>query len=271
MIQVIKANGQIEPFSEEKVINSINRAKIPEKIKDEVLSHVKSKIYNNIPTSEIYHHIIEFLGHSDKPYSRSRYSLKQSIMQLGPTGYPFEDFISKILESDGYKTRVRQILSGKCVSHEIDVIAEKNDKTAMIEAKFHNKMGTRSDVHVSMYTHARFLDIKEKNNLSDVWLVTNTKTTTDALTYAQCVGLKVISWSYPNDGSLRDLIEKSRLHPITMLSSLSEAHKEALLNNHVIMCKEIYNNKSLLDELQLSGDEKQKTIAEIEYICNSEK
>src|SRR5664279_1454910 len=125
MFLVIKANGKKEPFNDQKVINSIRRARIPHAIQSDVLLHVKSKLYDGISTAEIYEHILEFLDNSAHPYSRSRYSLKEAIMMLGPTGYPFEDFVAKILQAFGYETKVRQILNGKCVTHEIDVIAEK--------------------------------------------------------------------------------------------------------------------------------------------------
>jgi hypothetical protein len=140
----------------------------------------------------------------------------------------------------------------------------------MIEAKFHNNLGTRSEVHVALYTNARFQDVKERNNLQEAWLVTNTKTTIDANTYAQCAGMKVISWSYPDGGSLRDLIERTRLHPVTILTTLSHSHKVTLLNNHVIMCKSIHENPSLLDSIPLSQEEKQRTLSEIAFICQSE-
>jgi hypothetical protein len=270
MLNVIKANGQKEPFNEEKVINSIIRARIPKDLQPQVLTYIKSKLFDGITTRQIYNFILEFLGESEHPYTRSRYSLKESIMLLGPTGYPFEDFIARVMQSLGYETKVRQILMGKCISHEIDVIAKKDNRTTAIEAKFHNNVGTRSDVHVALYTHARFLDIKEKNGIDEAWLMTNTKTTTDANTYALCAGLNVISWSFPQEGSLRDLIEKSRLHPITMLTSLAKNHKETLLNNHIVMCKEILNDHSILDQLQISQEDKQKVLNELTFICQSE-
>lgn len=270
MLQVLKANGQKEAFSEEKVISSIKRARIPESLQNQVLTHIRSIVYDGIPTVDIYQSILEFLGKSEHPYNRTRYSLKEAIMMLGPTGYPFEDFIAKILQALGYTTKVRQIMMGKCVSHEIDVIAKKDNKTYMIEAKFHNNIGIRSEVHVALYTQARFLDIKDKNMLDEAWLVTNTKTTLDANTYALCSGLKTISWNYPEDNSLRNLIEKARLHPITILSSLSHSSKVTLLNNHIVMCKDIYENPHFLDQLPLSNDEKQQTLAEVSFICQNE-
>ena len=71
MISVIKANHHKEPFSEQKVIESIQRAGIPSSLQHEVLMHIKKKIYDGISTSEIYHHILEFLTHSDEPYINS--------------------------------------------------------------------------------------------------------------------------------------------------------------------------------------------------------
>lgn len=270
MINVLKANGQKEPFSDDKVLNSIRRARVPQGLQEQVLTHIKKNIYDNIPSADIYRLILEFLGESEHPYSRSRYSLKEAIMMLGPTGYPFEDFIAKILQSLGYETKVRQIVPGKCISHEIDVIAKKGNKINMIEAKFHNNIGTRSEVHVALYTYARFQDVKDKNNFDEGWLVTNTKTTTEAISYALCAGLKIISWSYPDEGSLRDLIEKSHLHPITMLSTLAHAHKETLLNNHIVMCKDIHENRGLLDLLPLAKNEKERILSEIDFICSKE-
>ena len=270
MPQVIKADHNKEEFSEEKVLNSIRRARIPEPLQQEALNHIRSKVYDGISTAEIYQHILEYLDQSEHPYVKSRYSLKESIMMLGPTGYPFEDFVARILETAGYTTKVRQILMGKCVSHEIDVLAQKDGKTSAIEAKFHNNPGTRSEVHVALYTHARFQDIREKHNINDCWIVTNTKTTVDATVYAQCVGMKIISWSYPEGEGLRDLIERSRLHPITMLTSLSTSNKMKLLENHIVMCKEIQENHSLLDNLPLSKEEREKALAEVAVICQDE-
>ncbi len=271
MYHVFKADGSKEAFSEEKVLDSIRRARIPQINQSEVLNHVKSKLYDGISTAEIYRHITEFLDRSPHPYVTSRYNLKGAIMMLGPTGYPFEDFIAKLLTELGYQTKVRQILSGKCVSHEIDVIAQKDGRTSMIEAKFHNSPGTRSEIHVALYTEARFHDVKARNELDDAWIVTNTKTTIDANSYALCSGIKIISWNYPEGGSLRDLIEKARLHPITALASLSQTNKAALLENHITMCKEINSNNAILDMLPLSKEEREKTLAEVEYICREEK
>jgi len=270
MIHVIKADRRSEPFSEQKLIQSIQRARIPQSFQGDVLSHVKSKLYDGISTAEIYQYILEFLDRSPKPLNKARYSLKESIMMLGPSGYPFEDFVSKVLETEGYATQVRQILQGRCITHEIDILAQKDGKTIAVETKFHNSPGTRSEVQVALYTHARFEDIKVRNNIVEAWLVTNTKTTIDANTYALCSGMKVISWDYPEGNGLREMIERSRLHPITMLTNLAIPQKMTLLDNHIVLCKEIYTRPEVLDMLYLSKLDHEKVMKEVAAICSEE-
>ncbi|MEK7534663.1 MAG: ATP cone domain-containing protein [Patescibacteria group bacterium] len=268
MINVTKSTGTIEPFSKEKVLASIQRAHIPKDLQDQIVKEVNAKLYNNIPTSEIYHHITEFLGASVLPYSRAKYSLKQGVMDLGPTGYPFEDFVADVLKFEGYQTNVRQILNGKCVKHEIDIVAQKDGVKSMIECKFHNSIGNHTQVHVSLYTKARFDDLKDIYRLDDVWLVTNTRITPDALSYALCNGLKVISWNYPENFGLRDLIEKSKLHPITVLATLSQAQKQQLLQQHIVLCKNICENPASLATLNLPKDKTQAVIDESKFVCS---
>jgi Holliday junction resolvase-like predicted endonuclease len=270
MIHIVKANRTREPFSEQKLMDSIRRARVPQSLQGEVLTHIKSKLYEGISSAEIYQHILEFLNASPKQYSSARYSLKEAIMMLGPSGYPFEDFVSKVLESQGYVTKVRQILSGRCVTHEIDILAEKDGRTAVIEAKFHNSPGTRSEIQVALYTHARYEDVKVRNSVHESWLITNTKTTIDANNYAQCSGMKVISWDYPAGNSLREMVERSGLHPITMMTTLGQSQKNTLLENHVVLCKEILENPQVLDMLYISKFDQQKVINEANTLSTSE-
>lgn len=265
MINVIKATGEIEPFSEEKLRNSIKRAGIPNDQQDQLIDYIETNLYDNIHTSQIYKYISDFFK-KNHSYGRSRYSLKQSLMDLGPTGYPFEDYVADILENEGFKTQVRVQISGKCITHEIDVIAEKDSKKIVIEAKFHNAPGIKTDCHVAMYTKARFEDIKQKNKLDEIWLFTNTKVTEDALAYALCSDMKVIGWSYPNGESLRDLIEKSRLFPITSLTTLSQLQKQELMQNHIIMCKDLVKKPDFLDVLAIDKNKKGKVLEEANFI-----
>lgn len=266
VVNIIKANGQVEPFSEEKLRASIKRAGIDSKVENHVVEQIKTGLYEKIPTSEIYAQIKQFFGKSSQPFGGSKYSLKQAIMDLGPTGYPFEDFVSEVLRAEGFKTQTRVVLQGNCITHEIDVLAEKQGERILVEVKFHNLPGTKTDVHVPLYTQARFDDLKEKNRLKGVLLVTNTKMTEDAIVYSNCVGIKLLSWSYPEGESLRELIEKWNIHPITQLDSLSLSQKQLLLENHCVLCKNL--KKEDLSILGLPENKTDQILEEAQFISN---
>ncbi|MCL4353689.1 restriction endonuclease, partial [Patescibacteria group bacterium] len=254
--------------SENKLRESIKRAGVAEKIENRALVHIKSRLHDNIKTSEIYSHISEFLGQSSNPYARAKYSLKKSIMDLGPTGYPFEDFIADLLNARGYQTKVRQILKGRCVSHEIDVLASRNNKNIMIEAKFHNRPGLKTELHVSLYTKARFDDIKEINGLDESWLITNTKATSEAIAYGACSNMTIITWDEPDDYSLRRMIEKEHLYPITVMNTISEREKQILLENHIVLCRDILKNTSFLSCVGMEKEKKKSILDEAGFVCS---
>jgi hypothetical protein len=262
MLHVIKATGEAVPYNEEKLIGSIRRSGIPKELEDKVVSHVKEKLYDDIPTSIIYHHIKEFLKNSDIPESSARYSLKQAIMDLGPTGYPFEDYIAHIMRSQGYETTVRNIIRGKCITHEIDVVATRGEQKVMVEAKFHNFPGTKTNVHVALYTKARFDDISEKHGFSSPWLVSNTKITTDAIAYGACNDMRITSWDYPNENSLRDIIEKAKLFPITALLKLSHTQKVQLIQIGIVLVKDLLDNPKNLETLHILDHRQEEILTE---------
>ena len=241
LIQVVKASGEREPFSKEKVLISLRRAGVGRELAEDVLKIVESELYEGIPTREIYRHIFQHLRENGT-HLASKYNLKRALMELGPSGYPFEKFFAKILESEGYQTAVGQQVRGKCVWHEVDVVAEKDGVKQMVEAKFHNESGLKTDTKVALYVYARFLDVSAGNGFNEGWLVTNTKLTGDAKTYCDCVGLKYVSWDHPEGRSLRELVERNKLYPVTALTTLSSHEKATLLGEGIVTCKELVTN-----------------------------
>ncbi len=262
MIHVIKATGEKELFSEEKLQTSIKRAGVPDNLRAELAAFIESKLYDGITTQEIYRYIGQFIRSSHNPFILARYSLKQAIMALGPTGYPFEDFIGLVLQTKGYKTKTRSVLPGSCISHEIDVVAEKDKEKIMVEAKFHNMPGTKTNVHVALYTKARFDDLKEKHGFTTCWLVTNTKITVDAINYGHCSEMTILSWNYPENESLRDIVEKSGLIPITALTTLAQNQKIKLMEQGIVLSKQIAQNPNSLQTLGLPDQKLQDIIDE---------
>lgn len=235
-VNVTKASGELEPFSEKKVASSLQRAGADRATIQEILAQVKKELYDGISTKKIYAHVFDLLRKQKSPLT-SRYNLKEAIMQLGPSGYPFEKFVAGVLKVYGHKAEVGKVAKGKCVAHEIDVVAQKDGKRFMVECKYHNRLGTKSNIKTALYVYARFLDVQA--TFDQGWLVTNTKITSDAHDYARCVGLKLTSWDWPPEESLRLLIEKSGLHPVTALESLSQNEKRRLLAKGIVFQKDL--------------------------------
>jgi len=276
-IIVIKASGEKEPFSAKKVLKSIRRAGISSSLEKQVLDDVKSSLYQNIPTLKIYQQINQTLKTSSEPHVFSRYQLKQAIMQLGPSGYPFEKFVAAILAELGYSVKVGVIVPGICVNHEVDIVAIKNNQNFMVECKFHNRPGTRSDVKVALYVKARFDDVKlawvkkpgHQNMFHQAWLVTNTKLTTDAIKFGECAAMNLVAWSYPKTNSLQDLITRTKLHPVTCLNSISQDQKKQLLDQGIVLCQSLQQqNSDFFRSLNISEDKEKILKQEINFVCH---
>jgi len=213
LINVIKATGEIEPFSESKVISSLMRAGADRVLAQKILTRIRPSLYPNIPTFEIYSAVMRILKKEQKPVA-DRYNLKKAIMDLGPTGYPFEKFIGQLFTARGYQTQTRQIIQGKCVSHEVDVVAEKPGQRLVIECKFHNRPGTKTEIKDALYTQARFEDIAAAapGKYAQIWLVTNTQLTSQAIAYGRCKNMGLLAWRYPAGESIEKLIDRFNLY-----------------------------------------------------------
>lgn len=266
---VIKKSGESVLFSSEKVKESLKRAGADQTTIQEIVKTLKKEMYEGISTKEIYNRAFQLLKKKNS-YQASRYKLKKAIYELGPTGFPFERFISAIFKHSGFKTEVSKIIPGKCVTHEVDVVAVKNEKTLIMECKFHSSEGKKTDVKVPLYIDSRFRDIKNLNatfKFDEGWVVTNTVFTEDAVVYAKCTGLHLLSWNLPKQNALRDRIDHTGLYPITVSTLLSSREKQFLLSRDIVLCKELINDKFYLDHLGISENRQKRILKEMEILC----
>src|SRR3546814_107902 len=94
--------------------------------------------------------------------SASKYKLKKALMELGPSGFPFEKLVGKLLAHEGFDAKVGVIVKGNCVQHEVDVVAQKDNDHYMIECKYHSDQGRFCNVKIPLYIHSRFLDVEKQ-------------------------------------------------------------------------------------------------------------
>ena len=247
-----KASGEKEEFSPDKLKNSLKRAGADNEAINSIMSEVNSWLYEGVSTKSIYKKVFKLLSFYKNGIA-ARYSLKKAIMELGPTGYPFEHFVSHLFQNTGFKTEVGQIMDGKCVKHEVDVVATRHNIQYLIECKYYNYQGKYADVKVPLYIRSRFDDIIEKRKdlpeFKDFkfkgWIITNTRFTTDAIDFGVCSGLSLVGWDFPKGHSLKEVIEKEDLFPVTVLTMLPNFLKRNLLEKGIVLCKEIYNQPKI--------------------------
>src|SRR3989344_5997204 len=157
---VFKANGTKELFDVKKLEESLLHSGASPKVTGDVIAHVSSELQDGMTTREIYQHAFEILHKEEKPVAM-KYSVRHAIMELGPIGFPFEDFVAEIFRAKGFEAITGQVVKGFCTEHEVDVVAWNDKKLIMVEAKFHNEMGTKSDLKVVLYIKARFDDLRK--------------------------------------------------------------------------------------------------------------
>lgn len=273
---VVKGNGEQEPFKLSKLRTSLSNSGATDPVIKSVVNELEDQglFRDGITTKKLYKEAYKHLrSHSD--HVAGRYKLKQALFDMGPSGFPFEHLVSEIFSRIGYETKVGEIVMGKCVSHEVDVIAEDADSVFMIECKFHNRQGHKSTVTTPLYIQSRFLDVNEtwkkdpgyQAKKRKGYIVTNTRFTADAIEYATCMNLELLSWDYPQNAGLKQLIERTKLHPVTSLSCLTKNEKKRLMDNLIVHCKHICEQPQVLDKLGFNHSKKNQIINEAEALC----
>jgi hypothetical protein len=273
---ITKADGTTEFFKIEKLRRSLRRAGATPQEINEIITDVDGVLHDGMQTQEIYRHAFSLLRQS-RPPAAARYSLRRALFNLGPTGFPFEKFLARLFDQDGYTTKTGVTLQGRCAPHEIDVAAYKEEHSFIAEAKFHARPGIKSDLQVAMYSYARLLDLKGSKICSDdirgineFWLITNTKFTSTAEDYGTCVGLKLLSWDFPKHDNLHDRIQRARVYPITVLQNISAAQAETLIARDIILCRDILENEHMLRHLHLPTRKHEALLQEIHGLCKKE-
>lgn len=269
---IIKATGEREEFDQQKFRNSLSRSKASGETVNKITEQIEKELKEGMSTREIYARATELLEIEERP-AAVRYSLRRAILDLGPTGFPFEKYVAQIWESRGFETANDYIAHGECADHEIDVVAWNNEKLIMAETKFHNELGIKSDLKVVLYVKARWEDLAnstfnfgKERKLDEGWLITNTKFSESAVKYAKCKNMNLVGWNYPAQGNLQDLVEEAHLHPITCLESITPHEEKLLMESGIVLCKQAKENPDIVKQCGIPDEKIAKMTEEINLI-----
>ncbi|MRT92753.1 restriction endonuclease [Ancylomarina sp. 16SWW S1-10-2] len=273
-ILIRKASGDDEYFDVKKLERSLHNAGAEELIIWKIIDDIQKWIYSGVTTKQIYSRAFKILRH-DKAHTAMRYKLKEAIIALGPTGYPFEQFIGQIFKHENYDIEVGIVVDGYSITHEMDVIATKDQVQNLMECKYHKDQGKQVSIQVPLYVHSRVNDIvrkrekmEEYKNLTfKAWVVTNTRFSDDSIQYGKCNDLELLAWNYPENKGLKHLVESMKLYPVTILQRLTKKGKKLLIDKGIVTCAQLLKDLSLIEELSLTENKKKALIRELKSIC----
>jgi hypothetical protein len=274
-MKVTKFSGEIVNFDKDKLIHSLRKSGADEVAVFQVIHEIERELYEGIPTKKIYKLAFQLLKSFSNVHA-ARYNLRSAIQSLGPAGFFFEKFIAKVFECEGYQTQTNLILEGNCVSHEVDVLLKKENTVSMVECKFHGSQDAKTDVKVPMYILSRFNDLKDrdfqlfKNNYSiqNCWITTNNRFSEEALKFAVCSKLSLLSWDYPKGNSLKNKIDLNNIYPVTCLTTLTMAEKDKLLVQDIITALDLIQQADWLSKIELSPNRIKNVLLEANQLCN---
>lgn len=269
---ITKSSGEEQVFSTDKLIRSLRSAGAEEASVLNIVKDVEEWIYSGVTTKQIYRRAHAILHKKEK--RTFRYRLKQSILELGPTGYPFELLVGEIYRRQAWDVEVGQVLQGASITHEMDVIATNATVQYLIECKYHKDQGKQVSIQVPLYVRSRVNDIIEHRQSLPEYaglkfiasVATNTRFSDDSTHYSAHSGVQLLSWDYPEGNALKDLIERYHIYPITILKDLSFRDKQYLLNHGVVLCSHLSQDSSILAELGMSARKRRSVLKELAQI-----
>lgn len=275
-VTILKANGERERFDPQKLRRSLSRAGADTDATEQIVDHICKEIQTGMSTTHIYRHAFSLLRKIKKEPVAMRYSLRRAVFALGPTGFPFERYVSEIFTAKGFNVAVGKYVHGECATHEVDMLAWSNAKHIGAELKFHNNPGIKTDLKVALYVRERFADIMRGNQdkmklpyIETGMLITNTKFTTHAITYSECAGLELLGWNYPKVGNLEDLILETGVYPITVLTSLSRKERSSLFKENIVVCNNVLANPDILEKIGISKSKIPTLLKESQALCTT--
>lgn len=272
---IVKADGSSEIFDPARLAVSLERSGAGTHTAERIARVVTESVIPGASSKEVYTRAFSLLRKEARPVA-ARYALRRALLELGPTGHPFEDFISHLFRKEGWQVETRKVIQGKCVAHEVDVYASHPEQNIFLaaELKYHNDPSYKTDLKVALYVKSRFDDIFSCDPATRICpidrglLVTNTKFTSEAIAYAECADVELLGWGYPASNTLFMRMAHAKVYPITALTSLSQAEKRLLIERGVIAVDEVLQDRSRLDILHLSPEGVGELLAEAEGLLS---
>lgn len=272
-ILINKASGEQEFFDVAKLRNSLSRAGADDFVVKDITENIQAWLYEGVSTKKIYERAFTLLRRQSQR-NATLYKLKRSLFELGPSGYPFEHLIGEIYRRRGFSVEVGVVVQGHCITHEMDVIATNTSEQILLECKYGIDQGKTISIQVPLYVRSRIEDIvaerKQIPQYKDLTfnggVVTNTRFSADSIEYSKCYGLSLLGWDYPTGNGLKEILERERIFPITILSNLTAKQKGFIMDQGIVTCLQLHNDLKVLESMAIPPNKMKSIQEELEAI-----
>lgn len=206
-------------------------------------------------TEDIFHETYTYLKLIDRTWA-ARYSLKQALYALTHP-QSFTQFIGKVYAQKDYTVRQEHRLTGACASHTIPLIIEKDDIRTIVVCTL-EEPGNKTGISQVLQVKALYDDLHSYTTdmpymaVDKALLVAHASFSSDAIEYAHCAGIELLSWDHPEQ-SLAQIIHSQGLYPITCLTGLTKTQKILLVQKNILLCQELLTYKQVLKKIQVPG------------------
>jgi hypothetical protein len=264
---VTKADGSRQIFDREKVVKTCLRMGVNRRIANNVAHAVEARVHDGMPTNKVLQLIFRLLR-KHTPTIQHFLDLRKglSLMDSKPE---FEKFVQTLLAHNGFEVTPNQIIKGRCVEHEVDAVARKDDVTYFVEAKHHSNYHTPTGLDESRIARAVLEDVTEgfalgKNEvqIERAMIVTNTRYSEHARRYGKCRDILQIGWSSPKTLALQNIIEEKKLYPLSCIKGLNRDVKMKLVNYGIVLMTQLVEEKpaKIAEETGVSKENIQRII-----------
>lgn len=239
--------GNEKEYDPEKIIDSVKRAGFGRDAAEKIEKKVRERVEDGIRSRKLYRIVYEEMKKVDDAYAL-RYRLREAIGALDPQYHEFEKYMTRVLRHEGIDTEwsPRPLPQGLCSEHEVDIVGKTDGITYTIECKHHFHYHRLTGLDVPMIQRSVLEDLQEgydagMENAIDVdtsWVIVNTKLSHHAKKYAECKGIKMTAWDHPEENSLRQIVERHKAYPITILR-LSKEEKKRFSQQDILTLQEL--------------------------------
>lgn len=243
-VLVTKANGYKQPFDKGKIVQTCLRMGASPQVANQVANMVERHLYEGISTREILQLTFKFMR-KYKPAIKHLLDLRRGLSMMEPKP-EFETYIQDLLANSGYEVEPNLILRGKCGEHEVDAIAKKDGVTYFVEIKHHYSYHALTGLDESRIAQAILEDANDAYNLGmtdlkfdRAMIVTNTRYSDHAIQYGTCKNILQIGWSSPHTLGIRDMVQNSKLYPLTCLRGINYETRMKLVKSGIVLVKQL--------------------------------